>query len=152
MQTVAFKLKPDFSLNVTPASQTTVPEDCCLHRHGDCSINGFNSAVTLSCSGTPTGASCAFVPPAVTPGASPATSALTITTTSATPIATSSVTVTGTAGALTHNKSIGLTVTAAPDYSIACISIGTIFGRGRRVGRQLLAITVTALKWVHRDW
>ena len=55
------------------------------------------------------------MPAAVTPGASPATSALTITTTSATPIATSSVTVTGTAGALTHSTSVGLTVHRAGD-------------------------------------
>ena len=121
MQTVAFKLKPDFSLNVTPASQTTAAGGSAAYTATVTALNGFNSAVTLSCSGVslPTGASCAFVPPAVTPGASPATSALTISTTTATPIATSSVTVTGTAGALTHNKSVGLTVTAAPDYSIA---------------------------------
>jgi hypothetical protein len=127
MQTVAFKLNADFSLNVTPASQTTVAGGSAAYTATVTALNGFNSAVTLSCNGVslPTGASCAFVPPAVTPGASPATSALTITTTTVTPVATSSVTVTGTAGGLTHNKSVGLTVTAAPaaDFTLAATAL-----------------------------
>jgi hypothetical protein len=143
MQTVAFKLKPDFSVNVTPASQTTAAGGTAAYTATVTAINGFNSAVTLSCSGLPTGASCAFVPPAVTPGASPATSALTITTTTATPIATTSVTVTGTAGALTHNKSVSLTVTAAPDFTIGATALAPASVAAG--GSATSAITVTAL-------
>src|SRR5262249_9540987 len=45
--------------------------------------NGFNSAVALSCSGLPAGASCAFSPASVTPNNGAATANLKITTTSA---------------------------------------------------------------------
>jgi hypothetical protein len=45
-------------------------------------LNGFNSAVSLACKSAslPPGASCQFSPASVTPGAKPATSTLTITT------------------------------------------------------------------------
>jgi len=44
--------------------------------------NGFNSAVALACNSStlPTGATCQFSPALITPGASPATSTLTIST------------------------------------------------------------------------
>src|SRR5262249_18820660 len=46
--------------------------------------NGFTNAVTLACSGLPTGANCSFSPSSVTPtGGAPATSMLTISTTRA---------------------------------------------------------------------
>jgi subtilase family serine protease len=44
--------------------------------------NGFSQAITFACSGLPTGANCTFTPSSVTPGSSPATTTLSITTTS----------------------------------------------------------------------
>lgn len=46
-------------------------------------MNGFNSAVSFSCSGLPAGATCAFIPTSVTPNASPVTTTLTVSTTAA---------------------------------------------------------------------
>src|SRR5271157_580802 len=41
-------------------------------------VGGFNSAITLSCSGLPAGVTCAFSPDAITPGTNSATSVLTL--------------------------------------------------------------------------
>jgi IPT/TIG domain len=86
-------------------------------------INGFNSPVTLSCSGLPLGSSCSFAGSVVTPGATAVTSTLTIIATAVTPIATSNVTVTGTFGSLSHSTTVGLTVTLVPDFTIAASTL-----------------------------
>ena len=83
----------------------------------------FNQAVTLTCSGLPTGASCNFSPSAsVNPASgSPVTVTLTISTSNNTPTGTSTVTISATTanapGAKTQN--LNLTVTAVPDYILA---------------------------------
>ncbi len=46
-------------------------------------LNGFNTAVSLACSGLPAGATCSFTPNPLTPAGSAATSTLTISTTAA---------------------------------------------------------------------
>jgi IPT/TIG domain len=90
-------------------------------------VNGFSSAVTLTCSGLPTGASCGFTPPSpVTPGSSTA-DALTISTSGSTPGGTSTVTVTGTSGSIVQTATVTLTVTAGPNFTIAAApATGTI--------------------------
>ncbi len=128
MQAVAFKqagIVQDFTISVTPPTTATVAAgNPATYSISVSAINGFSSPVTLTCSaGLPLGTSCAFVPPAVTPGASAATSTLTITTSTATPAATSSVTVTGTSSSLSHDTTVGLTVTPAPDFTIAATAL-----------------------------
>ena len=76
---------------------------------------GFNTAETLSCSGLPSGAVCAFNPPSIAGGAGK--SALTITAGATTAAGTYPIQVTGTAGAVTSSTSLSLIVLAAPDFS-----------------------------------
>ncbi len=149
MQTVAFKVAPapapDFSVSVLPASQTVAAGSPAAYTVTLGALNGFNSAVTLTCDALtlPTGAGCTFVPSAVTPGASAATSDLTITTSAVTPVGTTAVTVTGTSGSVSHNAPAGLTVDAAPDYSIAASTLtpaSVVAG-----GSATSTITITAL-------
>src|SRR5258707_307075 len=52
----------DSSLAVSPASQTLVPGASAAYTATITALNGFNSAVTLSCSGLPSGATCNFNP------------------------------------------------------------------------------------------
>jgi IPT/TIG domain-containing protein len=124
MQAAAFKAAPapvpDFSVSSLPTTQTVVAGSPATYAISVTAVSGFNSAVTLACDPTtlPAGAACGFTPNPVTPGGSPATSTLTITTTAATPAATSSVKVTGTSGALVRNVMVSLTVTGGPDFSI----------------------------------
>jgi regulation of enolase protein 1 (concanavalin A-like superfamily) len=70
----------------------------------------FSSAVTLTVSGLPAGATSGFVPNPITP---PQSSALTITVASNTTPGTYPLTITGTSGSLTTNASATLVVTAA---------------------------------------
>jgi hypothetical protein len=75
----------------------------------------FSNAVALSCSGLPSGASCSFSPASVVPGASSASSSLSINTQQSggikTPLGTYTITVNGTSGGLVHSAPITLTVT-----------------------------------------
>jgi len=132
MQAVAFKLTPapvpDFTVSAVPASQTVIAGDPASYTISVTALNGFNSAVALTCAAVslPAGASCAFVPSPVTPGAAAATSALTITTSAVTPVGTSTVTVTGTFGSASHDTSVSLTVNPVPpppDFTIAASAL-----------------------------
>jgi hypothetical protein len=128
MQSVAFKqagLVQDFSISVTPPTSATVAAGSpATFTVSVGPINGFNNPVSLTCSGLPLGARCNFAPSILTPAGAPLTSALIITTSDATPVATSSVTVTGTYLALSHDTTVGLTVTPAPpDFTISASAI-----------------------------
>jgi hypothetical protein len=114
---------PDFAFSPTPspASNTVNAGSSASYTISVSGLNGFTSAVSLSCSaGLPAGASCGFSPPSVTPGGAPATSTLTITTTVATPGGTSTVTITGKSGTTSHTASVSLVVngSTSPGFSM----------------------------------
>jgi uncharacterized protein (TIGR03118 family) len=71
---------PDFSVSVSPTSATVTAGASSNFTINTSPMNGFNSAVSLSCSGLPTGAKCMFSTQSYTPGGS-TTPMLTITTT-----------------------------------------------------------------------
>ncbi len=83
------------------------------------SINGFSSAVTLGCANLPSGVSCSYAPPSVTPTAN---STLTISATAGATTGSFTIQAQGTSGALTRSANISLTVVppATPDFSISC--------------------------------
>jgi hypothetical protein len=114
MQAVAFKVAggtvANFSVSAT-APASVVAGNSTSSTVTITPSGGFTSAVALTCSGLPTGASCGAL--SLTPGASPASGTLTITTTSATPAGTSTVTITGTSGSLANTTTVSLVVTAA---------------------------------------
>lgn len=74
---------PDFTISATPASATITPGQSTQFTVTVTSQNGFNSAVSLTCSGEPAGSTCSFAQSSVTPasGAS-ASTMMTIATTS----------------------------------------------------------------------
>jgi hypothetical protein len=99
---------PDFLLSskaLTPAS--VAPGNSATSTVTLTSIGGFTGSVTLSCTGLPSGASCNFSPSSL---ASPGSSALTIDTTSSTPVGTYPVAVTGAASSLSHGVALTLVV------------------------------------------
>ena len=143
IQSVAFKVPPavppDFSMSSLPTTETVVAgSPAGPYAISVTALGGFASAVTLACDPAtlPTGAACGFVPNPVTPGAAPAGSNLTITTTGATPAGTSNVKVTGTAGAVVHNVMVTLTVTAppVPDFTVTAGCVLAGLSHGRRIG------------------
>src|SRR5262249_9141718 len=77
-------------------------------------VNGFNSAVALSASDLPSGATASFNP------ANTATSStMTINVGSAVATGTYQITVTGTSGSLVNSTAVSLTVTPGPNFSLA---------------------------------
>ena len=127
-QAVAFKQNGvvlDFGITALPATASVAAGASTSFTVSVSPINSFVSPVTLTCAGLPLGSSCAFSPAVVSPAGAPVNSNLIIATTAVTPLATSTVTITGTAGALTHDATVGLTVTAAPPPPPADFSLGS---------------------------
>jgi len=98
---------PDFSVSVSPSSQTVTPGNSTTYTVTIGALNGFTGTVTLSASGLPTGASASFAPATITASGS---STMTVTTGSTTPTGTSTLTVTGTSGNLTHSATTAINV------------------------------------------
>jgi N-acetylneuraminic acid mutarotase len=71
---------PDFSLAATPASSTVTAGQFGTTSISVTPANGFNSTVSFSCSGLPSGATCIFSPQTVTPSAGVASTTLNVTT------------------------------------------------------------------------
>ena len=77
---------------------------------------GFSGTVTLGVSGLPSGATGTFNPPTITASG---TSTLNITTHPTTAPGTYPLTISGTSGSLNHTVGVSLTITGAPDFTIA---------------------------------
>jgi uncharacterized protein (TIGR03118 family) len=68
----------DFSLSLSAQSATLSVGGSTSLSVSSSAVGGFNSSISLSCSGLPAGLSCTFSPSAITPGSSTATSMLTV--------------------------------------------------------------------------
>ena len=130
---------PDFSLTVSPVSQTVLVGAGTSFTVNIAAVNGFTSAVSLSVSGLPTGAAGAFSPnPA--PGA---TSTLSVTTGSSTPTGTYPLTITGSGGGLSRTAAATLVVKVPPpDFSMSVSPSSQTINQG---GGTSYSITITPL-------
>jgi hypothetical protein len=110
---------PDFSISASPSS-VSAAQGASVNTTVSTSVSGgFNSAVSLSASGVPSGASATFTPASIAaPGSGSSTLKLSAGTAAA---GTYTVTVTGTGGGKTHTTAVSFTVTttAGPDFSLA---------------------------------
>ncbi|HEV2192907.1 MAG TPA: spherulation-specific family 4 protein, partial [Nitrosopumilaceae archaeon] len=105
---------PDFSLLASPSSASIQQGGNSSSTITVRSLNGFSSAVGLTVL-APTGMTVSVLPTSVTPATGgSATSMLSISVPSSTPIATYTITVTGVSGSLTRTVIIPLTVSAPP--------------------------------------
>jgi hypothetical protein len=121
---------PDFSISASPGSVSAVQGSSVNTTVTTAVSGGFNSAVSLSASGVPAGASASFSPTSIgAPGSGSSTLTLSAGTAAA---GTYTVTVTGTGGGKTHTTTVSFTVTtsATPDFSIAVspTSVSTVRG------------------------
>jgi kumamolisin len=111
---------PAFTIGASPASVSVAQGAKGTSTISTAVSGGFSSAIALSASGLPTGATAAFSPTSIAaPGSGSST--LTLTAGSSTPAGTYSVTVTGTGGGLTHTATVSLTVSAPalPAFTIS---------------------------------
>ena len=81
VEDIRLSLPDDFTVNVSPQSATIRAGQTATFTITVNPVNGLNSAITFSCSGLPAASSCNFSPASLTPGASPVSTTLTITTT-----------------------------------------------------------------------
>jgi len=134
---------PDFSVSASPSSLTVAQGGSGSSTITVGSLNGFNSAVSLSATGVPSGVTASFSPASVTPPANGSgASTLTLTATSSATTGTAVVTVTGTSGSTTHSTTVNLTVTAAPDFSVSASPTSVTVVQG---GSSPSTITVGSL-------
>ena len=75
---------PDYQVSVNPSTLTIVAGKSGTATFTVTPQNGFNSAVSLACSGLPSEAACSFSPASITPNGAAVTSTLTVTTTAPT--------------------------------------------------------------------
>jgi trimeric autotransporter adhesin len=104
---------PDFSISCSPSSLTVTQGLTATSTCTVTSLNGFASAVSLSCASLPAGSTCSFSPSSVTPPAN-GTANSTLTVSASTTATTGSFTIQaqGTSGATTRSANLSLTVNA----------------------------------------
>lgn len=115
---VAAAAQPDFALAVSPGALSIQAGNSDVATVSIAASGGFNSGVSLSASGLPSGVTASFSPASVSGAGS---STLSFSVAAGAAAGATTITVSGSAGALNHSASIDLTVTAAavPDFSVA---------------------------------
>lgn len=136
--TPAASTTPDFSVSCSPSSLSVSQGASTTSTCTVTSTNGYSSAVSLSCSGLPSGSSCSFSPSSVTPPSNgSANSTLTVTASGSAATGSFGFDVDGTDGSLSRSTSLSLNVTPAgtggPQTAVfdsglqapACNTVGT---------------------------
>jgi hypothetical protein len=112
MATPNLPTTPDFTLACTPSSLSIQQGASGATSCTVTSQNGFNAAVSLSCTGLPSGAACSFSPNPVTPPAGGnVSSTATVSVSGTTPTGSFPFSIQGTSGALTRTTAMNLNVT-----------------------------------------
>ncbi len=123
--------QPNFTITASPASLSIQQGN-----QGGSTITtaiggGFNSAITLSAAGVPSGTTVSFNPnPIPAPGAG--TSTITIKVGAGTAAGTYPITVTGNGGGIQQNTSVTLTVTAPPAFTISATPASLSIAQGNQ--------------------
>ncbi|HYA62661.1 MAG TPA: hypothetical protein VED66_05620, partial [Candidatus Sulfotelmatobacter sp.] len=119
---------PGFSLSASPASLTVAQGNSGSSTITSTVTGGFNSAISLSASGQPTGVTVGFSPTSIT-GAGTSTMMVTVASTTAT--GTYSITVSGTSGSTVETTTVMLTVTGTnPNFTISASPTSISVARG----------------------
>ena len=118
-----------FSISASPSSVTVQQGNQGTSTITTTGSNGFNSSITLSASGAPTGVTVGFNPnPIPAPGTGNST--MTITVSSTTVPGTYPITVTGNGGGVQQSTTVTLTVTGGPDFTLTAAPSSQSIRRG----------------------
>ncbi len=117
MQMVAFRTPGGFTISASPASLSVAQGNQGTSTISTAISGGFNSAISLSASGMPSGTTVTFNPTSI-PAPGSGSSTMTITVGSATPAGTYPITVTGSGGGTQQTTTVTLTV-AAPNFTFS---------------------------------
>jgi hypothetical protein len=108
--TVSSTATPDFAVSASPTSVSVAAGSSGTSTISTTVSGGFNSAISLSASGLPTGVTASFSPASIAaPGSGSST--LTFTAASTAVAGTSTITINATGGAVSHSTTISLTIT-----------------------------------------
>src|SRR5205807_607485 len=107
---------PDFTVSVTPSSNTVAQGSPGTYTITVGALNGFTGVVNLTVSSGPAATTSTLNPTSVTGSGS---STLTVTTSTSTPVGNTLMIITATSGSLVHQASLTLFVNAPPDFSLA---------------------------------
>jgi hypothetical protein len=133
----------DFTIGSSPGAISVVQGTSGTSTISTTKSGTFSSAISLSASGLPSGATASFSPSSIAaPGTGSSTA--TITTSTSTPAGTYPITVTGTGGGLTHTTTVTLTVTAGGGGGVTTLTNGVaVTGLSGATGAfQFFKITV----------
>jgi hypothetical protein len=116
---------PDFALSVSPTSKSIAQGGSGTVTATTAVSGGFNSAISLSSSGAPSGTTVSFNPTSIAaPGSGSST--MTITVGASTAAGTYPITVTGTGGGITHTATVSLTVTTGGGGALTAVYDATL--------------------------
>lgn len=132
----------DFNLSVAPNALSVIPGQNATYIASIKSQNGFNNAVSLSCSGLPTGASCLFSPASVDLCTGSATSILNLNTVGTLGIGKYTITVAATSGPTQH--SVALTLNVA-NFSVSASPANEVTIPGQSATYNLLLNAVSGV-------
>jgi hypothetical protein len=127
---------PDFSLSVSPTSQSVTGGTSAAVSLSATGINGFVSQVSVQVSGLPAGVTISPSNITLVPGTPQQ-----VTFTAAANVAATSANLsfTGTSGSLSHAAPLALTVVAAPDFSLSVTPVTPVFDAGDSISASLSA-------------
>ena len=127
---------PDFTLAVSPASQSVVQGSSVAYSAVITALNSYTGTINFSVSGLPAGATLTPPPPAVTNSGS---STITILTNNGvtTPVGTYPLTISATDGVLVHTASVTLIVSAPADFTISATPASQTVQAGVNAGYQV---------------
>jgi len=134
---------PDFTVTASPASLSVTQGTSGSSTISTTVSGGFNSALSLSASGLPSGVTASFSPTSIAaPGSGSAT--LTFTASSTATTGTVNVTITASGGSVIHTTTVALTITAAatPDFTVSAspASVSVVQGSS---GTSMVSTTVS---------
>jgi subtilase family serine protease len=114
--TISLTVNPagDYTLSASPSSLSIAQGTTGTSTLTVNPQNGFNSAVSLSASGLPSGVTATFNPSSTTNASS-----LTLTASSTATLGTFVITITGVSGALSHSAAVSLTVVIPPNFALS---------------------------------
>jgi subtilase family serine protease len=131
---------PGFNLSASPASLSVAQGGSGSTTITSSVSGGFDSAISLSASGLPTGVTAGFNPTSITGAGS---STLTFTVAASTVAGTYNITVGGTSGSTTENTTVSLTVTGTnPSFTVSASPTSISVARGSS-GTSTITTTIT---------
>ena len=132
---------PSFTISVSPSSLSVAPGHQGSSTVSTTVSNGFNSSISLSATGAPSGTTVSFNPVTIAaPGSGSSTMMVTVG--SGTAPGTYPITVTGSGGGIQRTTTFTLTVTGSPDFTISASPTSLTVQQG---GRGTSTITTAVL-------